>query len=152
VRDFQAFRKPPPPGPVELERLVPPDSDCLWIKAGLDRADLSFLTEGKGTRGGAPYDPRAMLGVLLLAYVEGRTGSGTIAQACRRDVCYMHVSGRQTPDARTVRRFRAALAPLMEEAFRRVVAACAQEGLLPMRLVAVDERRSPRRPPNWGRG
>jgi transposase len=104
----------------------------------LERIDLSFVRESYPLQGGVPYEPLDVLGILCLAYFLGITGSGTIAEHCRYDVRFLHVARGRTPDARTLRRFRARLAPHLEEIFRRVVQACKEEGLVGGRRVAVD--------------
>jgi transposase len=124
--------------PVDLRMLIPPGDASLWIREGLVRLDLSFLDESYPDCGGVAYDPRAMLGILLLGYHEGIAGSRTLEKRCLRDVGYMHVSYGQKPDDRTIRRFRRRLGPLLDTLFRLVVQACKEAGLLGMRRVAID--------------
>jgi transposase len=124
--------------PTDLRDLLPKGDASLWIREGLERIDLSVLRNLYTDCGGVPYDPRAMLGILLFAYFEGETGSRTIEKRCLRDVGYMHVGYGQRPDDRTIRRFRRQIGPVLGEVFLLVVRACKEEGLLPLRRVAVD--------------
>jgi len=124
--------------PSDLGSLVAEDDACRWIRLGLERVDLGFLKASYSDCGGVPYDPRAMLGILLYAYFEGDAGSRTIEKRCRRDVGYMWVGYGLKPDDRTLRRFRRRVSPYLEKLFGRVVLVCKQQGLLPLRRVAVD--------------
>jgi transposase len=124
-----------------MRSLVPEGDSSLWIKEGLSVVDLSGLRTLFADCGGIPYDPKPMLGILLLAYVEGETGSRTIERKCLRDVAYIYVGDGLKPDDRTIRRFRRRLAPVLKEAFQTIVTACGKAGLVPMRRVAVDGTR-----------
>ncbi len=140
VRQQRVFRKIEEETllPTDLRQLLPRDDASLWIRESLLKIDLSVLRNLYTDCGGVPYEPRAMLGILLYAYFEGETGSRTIEKRCLRDVGYMHVGYGQKPDDRTIRRFRRAIGPALEEVFRLVVQACKEEGLVPLRRVAVD--------------
>jgi transposase len=124
--------------PTDVSSLVPEEDAARWIRLGLEQVDLGFVKSAYADCGGIPYDPRAMLGILLYAYFEGDTGSRTIEKRCRRDVGYMLVGYGLKPDDRTLRRFRRRVGPHLDELFGRVVRICKEEGLLPMRRVAVD--------------
>jgi transposase len=124
--------------PSDLRSIIPEDEACLWIREGLGRLDLSSLRALYLDFGGVPYDPLPMLGILLYAYHRGDFGSRTIESRCVRDICYMHVGYGQKPDDRTIRRFRRRVEPVLDEIFRLVLKECEKQGLLPMRLVAVD--------------
>jgi len=140
VRQAQVFRQEAAqvlvPTDVRLE--LGEDDPAVWIKEGLKRLDLSRVRDLYGDCGGVPYDPRPMLGILLLAYFEGDTGSRTIAKRCRRDLGYRYVGGGLRPDDSTIRRFRTRIAPALEEVFVQVVRACKEAGLLSGRRLAFD--------------
>ena len=124
--------------PTDVRSLLEEGEPAVWIKEGLSRVDLSSVRGLFGVFGGVPYDPRPMLGILLLAYMEGDTGSRTIERHCRRDIAYMYVGDGLRPDDRTIRRFRRKLEPVLEGVFSQVVLACKEAGLLPLRRLAVD--------------
>src|SRR5580658_3919445 len=107
--------------PTDLLSLIPSDDACIWIRRGLELVDLSPVHRLYCDRGGIPYDPRPLLGIMLYAYYEGDTGSRTIAKRCQRDVCYMHVGCGEKPEASTLRRFRRRIAPVLDELFVSVV-------------------------------
>ena len=127
--------------PLELRSLVPEDDPSLWLKEGLCKIDLSPIRELYEDCGGIAYDPKPMLGILLLGYFEGQTGSGTLEKRCRRDVAYIYVSDGLKPDDKTIRRFRNRIGPALPEIFETVVQACGKVGLLGLRRVAADGTR-----------
>lgn len=124
--------------PARAGDLLPEDHPARWIRRALERIDLRFVRESYVSWGGVPYEPGDMLGILCLAYFLGISGSGAIAEHCRYDVRFLHVARGRTPDARSIRRFRARMAPHLEELFSRVVKACREEGLVGGRRVAQD--------------
>jgi transposase len=143
VRQGHVFRYGSPDSllPQDLRSLIPEDDPSLWIKEGLSKVDLSAIRNLFEDCGGIPYGPDPMLGILLLAYMEGETGSRTIGKRCRRDVAYIYVSGGLKPDDRTIRRFRRRIGPALDEIFKAVVQACGRAGLLSLRRVAADGTR-----------
>jgi transposase len=139
-RSQVAFRSPREPElyPGKVSDLLAPDHVARDIRTALSKLDLSKFRALYADNGGAPYNPAPMLGILLLGCVLGQTGSGQLEQLCLYDIRFMHVAYSQTPDARTIRRFRARSGPLLEDLFKQVVAVCQKEGLVSMRRVAVD--------------
>lgn len=124
--------------PQDLRSLLDDSEPAVWIRLGLSLIDLTCVRELFEDCGGVPYEPRAMLGILMLAYFEGETGSRTIEKRLRRDIAYMHVAYGLKPDDRTIRRYRRRFAPVLPKIFELIVQACRAQGLLPMRRVAVD--------------
>jgi transposase len=81
----------------DLVRVVNTLIDSLNLK--------EFLSNFKG--GGCPsYHPVMMLKVLMYAYCQRVYSSRGIAKLLKRDINFMWLSGRQTPDYRTINRFR----------------------------------------------
>jgi transposase len=143
VRQGHVFRQGSPEAlmPVDLRSLVPEDDPSLWLKEGLLAIDLSPIRRLYEDCGGIPYDPRPMLGILLLGCLEGVTGSGTLEKRCLRDVAYIYVSDGLKPDDKTIRRFRRRIGPALPEIFQAVVKACGKADLLKLRRVAADGTR-----------
>jgi len=69
--------------------------------------DLSAIFASyREERGYPPYHPVMMTAVLLYAYGRGIRSSRKIETACEERVDFMAVTGRQTPDHRTINDFR----------------------------------------------
>ena len=117
---------------------MPKDSPAVAIKSMLDRLDLTGVRELYSDCGGIAYDPKSMLGVLLLSYTLGVYSSRQMEDRCRYDLRFMHVSGNQVPDYRSFARFRRRIEPVLESIFGQVLTLCKDAGLAPMKLGALD--------------
>lgn len=140
VRSSKVFRKAAEPElfPVQLEDLLPSTDLSVYIRKALDTLDTSELKDLYEDHGGVAYDPVSMLGILLLGYSLGVTGSRELQSRCLYDVRFMHVARGAKPDDRTLCRFRRRISPYMDSLFIQVLNRCQEEGLTPMRRVALD--------------
>jgi len=92
--------------PPSLEDLLPADHLARCISSVVDKLSFDEL-ERSYPGGGAPsYHPKMMLKVFLYAYSQGVFSGRRIAKAAREQVPYMWLSGMQTPDFRSINRFR----------------------------------------------
>ena len=118
-----------------------PDDHLAWFVLDVvDELDLSaFLAAYRADgRGGAAYDPRMMLALLIYAYCVGERSSRRIETRLVEDVAFRVVAANQRPDHATIARFRAAHESAIAGLFAQVLAVCARSGLLRPGLVAVD--------------
>lgn len=111
---------------------LPPE---WWQDAGIDL---------NGAATGAPeYDPKVMLAIWVFGFMDRKRSTRELEQACRRDVYYWWLTGRQTPDhntlARFYRRHRGAIRNLFETTVRVAVAS----GLVHWAVQAIDGTRIP---------
>ena len=56
--------------------------------------------------GRPPYHPKLMAKILVYAYTQRLYSSRQIAKAVREQIPFLWLTGRQTPDSRTINRFR----------------------------------------------
>ena len=89
-------------------------------------------------RGAPPYDPAMTSKVLLYAYSTGITSSRKIERACQRDIAFRWLSSNQTPDYRSLARFRKRHLDAFGAVFTQVLAVCAQAGMVKLGRVALD--------------
>ena len=89
------------------DEFVSENHEARIINEVMDTIDLwPLLTRYEG--GGAPaYHPAMMLQVIIYAYSCGIYSSRSIAQGLKTDTAFMFLSGRQSPDCRTLCLFRA---------------------------------------------
>lgn len=118
--------------------LVTSDSLPGWLLETIDRLDLTCVKELFEDKGGVPYDPRSLLGVLLLGGLVGRTSSRDLEECCLYDVRFIYVSGSQTPDYRTIARFRSRIAQVMDQIFKQIVRLGMEDGLVRLGRVSLD--------------
>ena len=100
----------------EQTLLLPPALDHWLPEAHLTRRihalveqslDLSaILVSYVGKRGFPPYDPRLMLKVLLYGYATSVTSSHKLTRGCEQDVAMRSLTANQTPDHRSIAKFR----------------------------------------------
>ena len=141
---MKIFREPTAPRrelfltAMSVDQLVPEDAYVRTIDAVIDKLDIeNLLSKYRG--GGAPsYHPKMLLKLIILAYFSGIRSSRQIAQLCRRDLWYMFLCEMQTPDFRTIARFRRANEETFRSLFIHTVQACQEDGLFLLDNVAVD--------------
>lgn len=118
-----------------------PEDHLAWfvldVVAELDMS--SFLAAYRlDGRGGAAYDPRMMLALLVYAYCVGERSSRKIERRLVEDVAFRVVAANQQPDHATIARFRVNHQSAIAGLFGQVLAVCARAGLLRPGLVAID--------------
>ena len=126
--------------PPSLDEWLGEDDEARFVSEIVDDVlDLSAVYASYGSASGAPpYDPRMMLKVLLFAYSTGVTSSREVERRCRRDVAFRWLSGNQTPDYRSLARFRRRHLEVLPGLFAQVLGVCAQAGLVSLGRVALD--------------
>jgi transposase len=126
--------------PPTVRELVPEGHVAHFVRDTVRQdLDLSaiFASYG-GERGYPPYHPAMMTALLLYAYSRGIRSSRKIAAACQERVDFMAVTGRQTPDHRTINDFRKRHWEALRGLFAQVLALCAKAGLVKLGHVALD--------------
>jgi transposase len=118
-----------------------PDGHLAWFVVDVvAELDLSrFLGDYRSDgRGGAVYDPSAMLAVLLYAYCTGERSSRRIERRLVDDVAFRVLAANQAPDHATLARFRRRHQEAIAEVFGQLLGLCVAEGLVDAGLVAID--------------
>jgi len=131
----QGFLLPP-----SLDDWLPQNHVARFISEAVDELlDLSELYASYEEAGGAPpYDPRMLLKVLLYGYSVGVTSSRALERSCINDVACRYLAANQTPDFRSIARFRRRHLKALEGLFTQVLAGCAMAGLVQLGRVALD--------------
>jgi transposase len=118
-----------------------PEGHLAWfvldVVAALDLSELYGWLRQDG-RGGASYDPRLMVGVLVYAYCVGERSSRRIERRLVEDVGFRVVAANQCPDHATLARFRGSHQEAIAGLFSQVLGLCAAEGLVVSGVVAID--------------
>lgn len=131
----QTFLLPP-----SLTDWLPQDHLARTIDALVeDTLDLSpILASYVGERGFPPYDPRLMLKVLLYGYATRITSSRKLARACEGDVAMRFLAANQTPDHRSIAKFRKRHLAAFDELFVQVLQIASRAGMIRLGQVALD--------------
>jgi len=129
--------------------LLMPPSIADWLPEGhlawfvldtVKELDLSgfYASYRADGRGGASYDPEAMLAVLIHAYCSGERSSRRIERRLAEDVAYRVLAANQHPDHATLARFRRRHEGAIAGLFVQVLHLCSDAGLIDSGLVAID--------------
>ena len=129
--------------------LLMPPSVADWLAEGhlawfvldtVKELDLSgfYASYRADGRGGAVYDPEAMLAVLLYAYCSGERSSRRIERRLTEDVSYRVLAANQQPDHATLARFRRRHEGAIAQLFVQVLHLCSDAGLIDTGIVAID--------------
>ena len=139
IRSKQVFRKAQPELFVgDIRDKLEEHSAAIWLKNNLHRIDISEVKALFPVQGGVPYDPARMLGIILLGVMVRVTSSRALEDACRYDLRFMLVADNETPDYRTIGRFRARLAPVIGALFTQVVRLAIEDGLVQLGRISID--------------
>lgn len=118
-----------------------PEGHLAWfvldVVAELDLSGFTADYRADG-RGGAVYDPSAMLAVLLYAYCTGERSSRRIERRLVEDVAFRVLAANQVPDHATLARFRRRHQDAIAGVFGQVLGLCVAEGLVDAGVVAID--------------
>src|SRR6266702_6838168 len=87
---------------VRLGGCLPPDHLARFVVDSVAQLDLSALYAHYGTRGGEPYAPEVLLGLLLSGYATGVFSSRKIERATYEAVPFRFIAGNLHPDHDTL--------------------------------------------------
>jgi len=126
--------------PVSIRDWLPKDHLAFFVVDAVSQLDLSTFDQGRRVDGwgGASYDPRSMVGVIMYGYMTGVVSSRQLENRCHDSMAF-RVAGRGiTPDHTTIARFRAGHEQGFISVFTQVLGLCHRAGLVDMSLIAVD--------------
>ena len=110
--------------PPSLEESVSSDHLARYIRISVESLDMSKVESGYSSLGQRAYHPKMLLSLLLYGYAIGVRSSRKLAQACEENIAFMWLSGRQTPDFRTISQFRKDQLGDMKKYFQEVLMIC----------------------------
>ncbi len=118
----------------------------VFLVKTIGNLDLSVFWSGRhakyealGDLGGeAPYDPRAMLGIVLYGFSRGIFSSRKLENACRNDLGFQYVSGFNEPDHAALCRFIKDHDGAMKAVFRQLVYIAHASGFIDYHTLALD--------------
>jgi transposase len=127
--------------PDMLDDYVAEDNVVRVIDAFVDQLDLSTLgfSRARPKATGRPaYHPATMLKLYIYGYVNRIQSSRRIEKECERNVEVMWLTGRLTPDFKTIADFRKDNGPAIQKVCATFVQMCRKIGLLSKAQVAID--------------
>lgn len=116
--------------PKNVQDYVPENHVARVISRIIDFIDLRTIEMSYDYQGAPPYHPRMMVKVLVYAYMIGIRSSRKIDALLQDSLVFMYLSGRQTPDFRTICRFKGEHEKKLEEILNQVVEICVKLGMV----------------------
>ena len=100
--------------------------------------NLASIYARYAPRGGVPYAPEILLGLLLYGYVTGVFSSRKIERATYDSVAFRFIAGNLHPDHDTLANFRKTFLPELENLFVDVLLVAQRAGLLKLGNISLD--------------
>ncbi len=123
---------------VRLGDCLPPDHLARFVVDSVAQLDLSALYGHYGPRGGEPYAPEVLLGLLLYGYATGVFSSRKIERATSEAVPFRFIAGNLHPDHDTLATFRRTFLPELKELFVQVLLLAQEAGVLKLGTISLD--------------
>lgn len=127
--------------PEYLDDYVEKDCPVRLFDAFVESLDLKALGFGKSapeTMGRPSYDPKDLPKVLLYGYFYGVCSSRRLARECKCNVELMWLTGKLTPDFRTLSDFRKDNIQCMESVFKEFNRYCLKLKILSKSFISID--------------
>lgn len=124
--------------PQSLEESIASDHLARLISHAVDQMDISSIEKLYSNEGQHAYHPRMLLKVLIYGYASGIRSSRKLADKLGEDIVFMWLSGRQTPDFRTIADFRKDKLSDFKALFEQVLSACMAIGLIRVGTISLD--------------
>lgn len=129
--------------PPSLDDWVPQDHLARFVAGTVDQLDLSGFArphrpDGRGRRS---YDPKMLLGLVLLAWCEGERSSRRIERLCVENIAFRWITGNEVPDHTTISRFIKDKAAALDGLFAQVLRLGFAAGMGEVGVVAIDGTR-----------
>ena len=124
---------------VRLGDCLPPDHLARFVVDIVTQLDLKPLYARYGNRGGQPYAPEILMGLLFYAHANGVFSSRKIEQGTRETAAFRYLAGNLAPDYDTITAFRKNFLPEISGLFAQILL-LAQETRLPTKQEAPMKR------------
>ncbi len=123
---------------VRLGDCLPPDHLARFVVDSVALLDLSALYARYGPRGGEPYAPEVLLGLLLYGYATGVFSSRKIERATYESVPFRFIAGNLHPDHDTLAAFRHTFLQELKDLFVQVLLLAQEAGVLKLGTISLD--------------
>ena len=123
---------------VTIAEILPPDHLARFIVSVIAMLDLSAIYGQYASRGGEPYAPEVLLGLLLYGYVTGVFSSRKIEQATYDSIPFRYIAGGFHPDHDTIANFRKAFLAQIADLFVQVLLIAKAANVLKLGRISLD--------------
>lgn len=123
---------------VRLGDCVAAEHPARFLVDLLGLVDFAVFRARFGTRGGLPYDPALLCGVLIYGYSRGLFSSRTLERATYEDLGMRYVAGNMHPDHDTLAHVRKTFLAEITEVFVQVLLMAQASGVLLLEAASTD--------------
>jgi len=123
---------------VRLGDCLPPDHLARFVVDTIAHLDLAPIYDRYGKRGGQPYAPEILLGLLFYGYATGTFSSRKIERATFETVPFRFIAGNLHPDHDTLATFRKTFLPELKDLFVQVLLLAQVAGVLKLGNISLD--------------
>lgn len=123
---------------IRLGDCVPPNHLARFIVETIAHLDLSALYAHYGARGGEPYAPEILLGLLFYGYATGVFSARKLERATFESVPFRCIAGNLHPDHDTLAAFRQTFLPTLKDLFVQVLLLAQVAGVMKLGALSLD--------------
>lgn len=123
---------------VRLGDCVPPDHLARFVVDTITQLDLSALYARYGSRGGEPYAPEPLLGLLFYGYATGVFSARKIERATYESAPFRFIAGNRHPDHDTLAHFRTSFRSELKGLFVEILLIARLAGVLQLGRISFD--------------
>jgi transposase len=123
---------------VRLGDCLPPDHLARFVVDTIAQLDLASIYARFAARGGQPYAPEILLGLLFYGYATGVFSSRKIERATFETVPFRFIAGNLHPDHDTLATFRKTFLPELKNLFVQVLLLAQLTGVLKLGTISLD--------------
>jgi transposase len=123
---------------VRLGDCLPPDHLARFVVDTIAQLDLTVIYTRYGPRGGQPYAPEILLGLLFYGYATGVFSTRKLERATYETVPFRFIAGNLHPDHDTLATFRKTFLPELKDLFVQVLLLAQVAGALKLGNISLD--------------
>ncbi len=123
---------------VRLGDCLPPDHLARFVVDAVAQLDLKAVYARYAGRGGEPYAPEILLGLLFYGYATGVFSSRKIERATSESVPFRFIAGNLHPDHDTLATFRKTFLPQLKGLFVQILLLARLAGVLELGRISLD--------------
>jgi transposase len=125
--------------PLDLEILIPQNHLSTIVHEAVEKLNDSLLVQPYKGGGRPPYHPKMLLKIVVYAYTQKIYSGRQIEKLLTENIYFMWLSGSQTPDFRTINRFRSErMKDIIYQVFFSIVELLREKGLVKLDHYFVD--------------
>ena len=123
---------------VRLGDCLPPDHLARFVVDTIAQLDLAAIYARYRARGGQPYAPEILLGLLFVGLATGVFSTRKLSRATYQTVPFRFIAGNLHPDHDTLATFRKTFLPELKELFVQVLVLAQLAGVLKLGNISLD--------------